>query len=108
MEINGKKLVFRQTGFELLERTPGEKQFIRAENVVSIQRVAGRKGDVRDVTRRERQVFVRALSNNEGAPFQFQSREQAFELFGLRRFEFKLVHKDNVTCAKTFGNGFAK
>src|SRR5450432_294139 len=84
MISKGFMLFVGQAGFDFFKRALREQQFVGTQHVVSVQRVAGRERDFFNVARGERQILVNAGGNDERRAFQFQRRNHADKILGLR------------------------
>src|SRR5258706_789153 len=66
MISKGFMLFVGQTGFNRLKRALGEEQFVRPQNVVGVQQIARRHGDVGDVARGQREILVSRRPDQRG------------------------------------------
>src|SRR5450631_3558603 len=101
-------LFLGKTGFDFFKRALGEQQFVGAQHVVSVQRIAGGQRDFFKVARGKRQIFINAGGNDERRAFQIQRGNNADKILGLRRGELQIVHDDHVTELEAFAQGFAQ
>ena len=121
MATKGRKhardLFFCEAGFDLLEGAPGENQFVRAQDVVGVERFARDESHIWHIPRGERQVFVgrvgdeqrRALEVQGGQKTdKIQRGEHTHKLPGFGGIKLEIVHKDHVAGTEALGQGFAQ
>ena len=65
MISKGFMLFLVQTGFDLFKRAPGEEEFVRAQHVVGVERIAGGQRNERQVARSQNEIFVNTGGNNQ-------------------------------------------
>src|SRR5207302_1772963 len=98
----------REASLDLLEGAPSENQFVGPQHVIRAQRIAGSQGDIRHISRSERQVFVTSLTDDERAAFEFEGGQDTKEFFGAGGLKFEFVQHEDISGAQSFAQSLAQ
>src|ERR1035437_640135 len=108
MISKGFMLFLVQTGFDLFKRAPGEKEFVQAQHVVGVERIAGGQRNERQVARGQNKILVNAGGNNQRRSVQFQGGNHFRESLGFVRSQLQVVHDHNVASLEPFAQRLAQ
>ena len=98
-----------ETGFDFFKRALAEQQFVRAQHVVGVERVAGGDGHAADVAGGAHEISINfAAGNDERRARQFQRVNDADEIFRLGRSELEIVHDYHIAHLEAFGQSLAE
>src|SRR5450759_833124 len=108
MISKGFMLFFVQTGFDLFKRAPSEEEFVRAQHVVGVERIAGGQRNERQIACGQHEVLVHTGGNNQRRSVQFQGGNHLREGLGFVRSQFQVVHDHHVASLEPFAQRLAQ
>ena len=98
-----------ETGFDNFKSALGEEQFVGAQHVIGVERIAGGERHAANVAGGTREISIGCTAgNDERGARQFQRVNDLDEIFRLGRGQFQIVHDHHVAHFEAFGQSLAE